>query len=90
MNAINLELDILHYLDSNGDVIVEVYNKGSEEPLMSSSVPIFNLIKDFVDVLSDHEEKISDSDCAEAAYELVDEFQDCIDFLNDHIEDPEE
>lgn len=89
MNAINLEFDILHYLDSDGDVIVEVYPKGGEDPILSTSVSLFGLVKEFVDIAKGSDDLISDSDAAEAAYELVDELQDCVDYLNTCIEDPE-
>ena len=89
MNAINLEFDILHYLDSDGDVIVEVYPKGGEDPILSTSVSLFGLVKEFVDIAKGSEDLICDSDASEAAYELVDELQDCVDYLNNCIEDPE-
>lgn len=90
MNAINLELDILHYLDSDGDVIVEVYPKGGEDPILSTSVALFEMVKEFVDIAKGTDELLEDSDAVEAAYELVDELQDCIDYLNNAIVDPEE
>ena len=89
MNAINLEFDILHYLDSDGDVIVEVYLKSGEDPILSTSVGLFELVREFVDIAKGSDELICDSDAADAAYELVDEFQDCVDYLNNCIEDPE-
>lgn len=89
MNAINLEFDILHYLDSDGDVIVEVYPKGGEDPILSTSVSLFGLVKEFVDIAKGPDDLICDSDSSEAAYELVDELQDCVDYLNTCIEDPE-
>lgn len=90
MNAINLELSIIHYINCEGDVVFEVYSKGASDPIHTSSVSMFELVKDLVDILCDDEGTITEVDAVEAAYQVVDEFQDCIDYMNDLIEDTEE
>lgn len=89
---VNLELEVVKYLDIAGDVVVEVYdkNRGDSEPLFTETFSLFELAKDFVDLCSDDTGLITDCDAADIAYTIVDELQDTIDYLNNAIEDPEE
>lgn len=88
MNVINVNLELIHYIDSDGEVIVEVYVPGVADPILSSSVSVFDTVRELTEILANGEDSIRGAtEEAEAAYELVDELQDCIDYLNDHIGD---
>lgn len=91
MNATKINFDIVHYIDSDGEVVFELYVPGVTDPLYSSSVSVFSMIQELVEIMSWDKDQIeSGTDEAEAAYELVDELQDCIDYINDHIKDVDE
>lgn len=90
MNVINLNLEVIHYIEPNGEVIVEVYAPGTTEPILSTSMPVFGLVRELVEIMAEGKDAIeAGTDEAEGAYELVDELQDCIDYINDHVKDTE-
>ena len=90
MNVINLNLEVIHYIDSDGEVIVEVYTPGVTDPILSTSMPIFGLVRELVEIMAEGKDAIeAGTEEAEGAYELVDELQDCIDYINDHVKDTE-
>lgn len=90
MNVINLNLEVIHYIEPNGEVIVEVYAPGTTEPILSTSMPVFGLVRELVEIMAEGKDAIeAGTDESEGAYELVDELQDCIDYINDHVKDTE-
>ena len=90
MNVINLNLEVIRYIDSDGEIIVEVYTPGVTDPILSTSMPVFGLVRELVEILAEGKDAIeAGTDESEGAYELVDELQDCIDYLNDHVKDVE-
>lgn len=93
MNVIKTKLDVevtLHFED-DGSLIVEVYQGDAEEPTVSKTLPMYSLVKEYYEcVHNPNTAKINDVDAVEMAYNIIDEMQDCIDFLNDVIEDHED
>ena len=90
MNVINLNLEVIHYIEPNGEIIVEVYAPGTTEPILSTSMPVFGLVRELVEIMAEGKDAIeAGTEEAEGAYELVDELQDCIDYINDHVKDTE-
>ena len=90
MNAINLNLEVIHYIDSDGEIVVEVYTPGVTDPILSTSMSVFGLVRELVEIMAEGNDAIeAGTDEAEGAYELVDELQDCIDYINDHVKDTE-
>lgn len=90
MNAININLEVIHYIDSDGEVVFEVYTQGVTDPIFSSSVSVFSMVQELVEIMAEGKDQIEGgTEESEAANELVDELQDCIDYINDHVSDVE-
>lgn len=93
MNVIKIKTDIevtVHFED-DGSLVVEVYQGDDDTPLASEVVPLYSLVKEYYRFVKDPTtEKIGNKEAMEMAYNIIDEMQDCIDFLNDAIEDPDD
>lgn len=87
--SVKAELEMIRYFDVDGNVVINIYQRGYEEPCFTDSFSVFELAKEFVDIASGSDGVISDPDAVEATYEIIDELQDVIDYLNDSIDDPE-
>ena len=58
MNAININLEVIHYIDSDGEVVFEVYTQGVTDPIFSSSVSIFSMVQELVEIMADGKDQI--------------------------------
>lgn len=90
MNVINttLDLEVHEYFDDNGHLIISVFTKGAEEPLIEHEIQISSVVNDWLDVVTNpQDDLIEDSEDEEMAENIVDNLQDAIDLINDALRD---
>ena len=93
MNVIktNLDVEVTIHFEDDGRLIVEVFHGKDEDPVANVTLSLFKLVKEYVDCVSNpNTQLIDDCDAVEMAYNIIDELQDSIDYLNDCIEDPDD
>ena len=92
MNVINttIEYQVQEYFEPDGTMVVCVYQKGMEEPLIEHTISIPAVVTDFLDIVCDPDDDlIEDSVDEEIAEAIIDELQEAIDMLNDSLRDYE-
>lgn len=91
MNAINATIDfeVTEWFDADGTLMIDVYIKGQEEPVLTHEVKLRDSIHEFIDI-SSVDGVIVDGEDEDIAYEIIDELQLCIDNLNNALEDYDE
>lgn len=90
MNAISkvIDFEVFEHFDDDGTLIVSVYPKGMEEPLITHEIQISSVVNDFLDIVCNPKDGfIDDGADEEQAENIIDELQAGIDLLNDALRD---
>lgn len=90
MNVINttIEYQVMEYFDADGTLIVAVYQRGMEEPLLEHEIKLSSVVNDWLDIVTNPDDDlIEDSDDEEQAEAIIDELQEAIDLINDSLRD---
>ena len=94
MNVIKSKLDVDIEIDLtftyDGELCTEVFMGHESKPSSFTTHTIYSLVKEYVDLASEGMGTITDSDCIEMAYNMINELQDAIDLLNESIGDDED
>ena len=88
MNAINATIDfeVCEWFEADGTLMIDVYIKGQEEPVLTHEVVMHKTVDEFIDMNSVNG-IIQDGVDEDTAMEIIDELQYCIDKLNNALED---
>ena len=92
MNAISkiIDFEIHEYFDDDGTLIIAIYQKGMEEPLIEHEIKISSVVNDWLDIVTHPDtDLIEESYDEEQAENMIDELQEAIDLLNDSLRDYE-
>lgn len=84
-----IDFEVSEWFDADGTLMIDVFTKGSEEPVFTHEVSLHRVVNDFIDMTSVNG-IITDGADEDTAYEMIDEFQLCIDNLNNALEDYDE
>ena len=84
-----IEFEVSEWFDADGTLMVDVYIKGQEEPVFTHEIQLHNAVNEFIAMTSVNGIIVDGVD-EDTAYEMVDEFQLCIDNLNNALEDYDE
>lgn len=86
---VTIKTDSSVYLDQDGYIVSECYfgNGVSEDPIMSATHAISQLVQEAVEVWSDQDGIVRHPDGLEIMYMINTELKDAIDFLHNHIDD---
>lgn len=90
MNAIStiVDYEIHEFFDDNGTLVIAIYQKGMEEPLIEHEIKISSVVNDWLDIVTNPDDDlIEESDDEEMAETIVDELQEAIDLINDSLRD---
>jgi len=81
-----IDFEVSEWFDVDGTLMIDVYTKGADEPIFTHEVNLHRVVSDFIDMNSVNG-VIQDGADEDTAYDMIDEFQTCIDNLNDALED---
>jgi hypothetical protein len=83
-----IEFDVVEHFDADGTLIISIYQKGLEEPLIEHEIRIPDVVTDFLDIVCNPDDDlIEDSADEEVAEAIIDELQEAIDMINDSLRD---
>lgn len=84
-----IDFEVCEWFDADGTLMIDVYVKGQEEPVFTHEVVMHKVVDDFISMASVNG-IIQIGEDEDTAMEIVDEFQYCIDKLNNALEDYDE
>ena len=90
MNAISkiIDFEIHEFFDVDGTLVIAIYQKGMDEPLIEHEIKVSSVVNDWLDIVTNpNDDLIEDSEDEEQAECIVDELQDAIDLINDSLRD---